>query len=398
MTHQRFISLVLGCLCVHAAPALAQIPYAVGTRQVAWKNTTGSGTEALLAEVHYPALTTGIGTPVAPNTGGWPVIVFLHGYGASASSYQLLADSWARAGYAVVLSDTCLFDWVTQPLDGAALYSAVLAANANATGYFAGSFDTQRIAIAGHSMGGASVGTVLNANPGYACGFAIAPVTPLFGTANHIEVPFGIVAGAGDWVTPPATFADVYYADLASDLPLKFYHLLDSSVDHLTVVGFSGATGPALEHTSALGLALFDSTFGTGPAALQVVASPTPSSPLLQAAQFAAARPKMWINGALHVGQSSVVSILSQPGFSALIAAADLGPALPTPYGDLLVDAATVYVFGYAATNSVDRSDFTIDVPNDPQLIGFPMALQGSGPSTAATFELGNAALLLVEP
>ena len=65
--------LLTGCL-------LAQTPYAVGTRDIALANTTGQGSSSLTARVHFPAATAGSNVPVLPQQGGWPVVVFLHGF------------------------------------------------------------------------------------------------------------------------------------------------------------------------------------------------------------------------------------------------------------------------------------------------------------------------------
>ena len=44
---------------VTVASLAAQAPYAVGTRDVAWANTTGSGAASLTARVLYPAASAG---------------------------------------------------------------------------------------------------------------------------------------------------------------------------------------------------------------------------------------------------------------------------------------------------------------------------------------------------
>lgn len=67
-----------------------------------------SSERTLVTEIRYPALTTpGSGAEVsgarpAPRVGGYPTIVFAHGYDVTPDTYAPLLDAWARAGFVVV--------------------------------------------------------------------------------------------------------------------------------------------------------------------------------------------------------------------------------------------------------------------------------------------------------
>ena len=149
--------LLTGCL-------LAQTPYAVGTRDIALANTTGQGSSSLTARVHFPAATAGSNVPVLPQQGGWPVVVFLHGFLALGNNYAPVGNALAAAGYIAVMSNTMQFDNQGQEYDGRALYSALVTANGTAGGAFTGALDMGRAALVGHSMGGGNIANVLANN------------------------------------------------------------------------------------------------------------------------------------------------------------------------------------------------------------------------------------------
>ena len=94
--------------------AVAQGSYPVGLHDVAWANTYGIGSPVIGARVSYPAVSSGQDVPVASSPAGWPVVVFLHGYGQIGSDYQLLTSAWAERGFAVVALETGQFDFVTE--------------------------------------------------------------------------------------------------------------------------------------------------------------------------------------------------------------------------------------------------------------------------------------------
>ena len=386
------------CIAFHTA-VVAQATLPVGVTQTDWANTTGSGSAKLTSVVHYPAQAAGVDAPLATRVGGWPVIVFLHGYAAYAANYATLGDAWAARGYVVVLSDTSLTDWFQQPLDGRALHTAVLAANTDSRDRFFGALDTSRIALAGHSMGGASTVSVLTQNPGYDCGFVIAPALPVIGSASDVQVPFGVVAGLGDWITPPAGHASPIYTDVDDDAPLKFYHLLDSSADHGNIVALFGGAHPAFQHTVEAGDAFFQHCFGYDVRALEKVCGPTAEqAPLMFAASFDAAKPQMWLSGDLRIGQTTSAWIAARPGVAILGVGSSLGPALPTEFGSLMLDPYTGFVTYVGMLTSGTRLEMPLFVPNDPALDGLPVALQGLGMTAAQYAALGNAGMLHVKP
>ena len=378
-------------LCVIAS-ASAQGSHRVGSRTVSWLNTSGFGSTLLAATVKYPAAVTGTGTPVLPASGGWPVIVFLHGYSFLGFDYADLGDAWASAGYVVVLGDTAQFDWILQEYDGRAMFGALGAANVEPGGPFEGALDTSRVVLAGHSMGGAGVAHVLQNNPGYRGGFALAPVMPLGGAAAAVAVPLGIAVGMGDTITPWDWYSQPYYNAVTQYGSLKFLYLMDTTCDHMTLAGLSGPTEPSFTRAASLGLGFFGHVLGIDPTALEMVFGRDPmQDPQLVSMQRQTMVPQLWLEQPLTIGMATRSSQVMDPGIAGLVAASSLAPPVSTPYGTLLVDPGTAFILAIGITDAEGRIDIDVTLPPDPLLIGLPVALQGLGPSQGFELVLGSA-------
>jgi hypothetical protein len=67
----------------------------------------GSATRTLVTEIRYPTLQGETGATESPNAvpvekaGGFPMIVFAHGYDVTPDTYAPLLDAWVRAGFVV---------------------------------------------------------------------------------------------------------------------------------------------------------------------------------------------------------------------------------------------------------------------------------------------------------
>lgn len=155
-----------------------RVAHAVGIRVVPLVDATRRAVLAdgrslprtLTTYVRYPAT----GPPpaaaqpgAAPAAGGpFPLIVFGHGFGYTPGTYARLLDAWTRAGYVVAApifpltnanapGGSFRADLPNQPGDASYVIGRLLAANA-APGPLRGLIDPRRIAVAGHSDGGAT--------------------------------------------------------------------------------------------------------------------------------------------------------------------------------------------------------------------------------------------------
>lgn len=396
--------------CLHLWPFLpallasllsAQPPYPVGVRDFSFLNGSGKGSAWLTARIHYPAAAAGMDTPVLARPGGWPVVVHLHGYTALGSFYGPLGTGLAAAGFVAVMSDTAQFDAGLQELDGRALFAALVEAGRNIGGIFEGCLDMDRAGLLGHSMGGGNVGNVLAENPGFRCGFALSPVLPRSGNAARVSVPLGIAAGAGDPTTPWETCALPYYQALTAYRGLKFFYLLDGDCDHLNVAGLflSGtASNEVFQRVLSVALGFFGRFLGgeasgleqaLGPAALQ--------EPRLLSLSLELESPEPWASAPVRIGKTARISVAAEPGAAGLLVAARPG-ALPTRFGTLLLEEATLQLLFAGLAGPERRIDWSFSLPADPFLVGLSLYAQAFGATSLAPVRLGASARFEVVP
>lgn len=390
-------------LVVAAGVASAQSPFAVGVRDVSLPNTSGQGTANLTARVHYPAAVAGTNAAVLPRAGGWPVVVFLHGFAAVGNNYAPVGNALASNGFVAVMSNTTQFDNQGQEYDGRALYAALVAANGSTASPFVGALDMSNAGLLGHSMGGGNVGNVLAINPGYRAGFCMAPVTPRGSNASNVRVPLGIVVGQGDTIAPPSTYAQPYYQSLTNYGTAKSYYLMNGDCTHLNVCAFSlaSATDNAVfARSMAITLGWFDRFLRNGPLGLDAVFGPAPRAEArLVTASQQFAEPQVFASGLFAVGQTTRLSVAAEAGFCGIGFASSIAPAQPTPFGDLLLDAQTAALqwSGFPGSGAnAQRFDVAVSVPVDPVFSGLPFAVQALGVERTGALRLGNALSFVV--
>ena len=397
----------LSLACVFAvASAPAQEFYPVGVHDVAWTNTTGFGTPTLSAQVHYPAQTSGVDALPLQRAGGWPVAVFLHGYSLLGSDYADFGHALAEAGYVAILLDTAQFNPIELEHDARAVYKALPRANVAIGTLLRGMFDLNRTVLMGHSMGGYAAAFVLVEatghqfnNPGYVAGLAFAPVDPGPAAAALIRVPFGIVVGEADLVTPPAQHAEVFYNDVGTETGIKFLYTMGTSCNHMNVVGLDPAFPQVFGRTKAIALGFFGQFLETDMRGLDSVLGPAGvESPLLSSLDHEVLTPQVWTELKLQLGVTSRVSLTAENGLCGLIGATDLAPfPLQTIIGELLVDPVSAFPMAETVLTT-QRLDVMITVPSQESLVGMTFALQGVGPTAGEPFLLGSAVRLQVGP
>jgi hypothetical protein len=141
-----------------------------------------AGGRRLVTEIRYPIqLRPGEpaetdGAPPLPRTGGYPMVVFAHGYDVTPDTYAALMDAWVRQGFVVVApffpdesaSEVAAQhgantegDLANEPGDITFVTTSVLAASADESTnchIVSGLVDPSQIALAGHSDGAEAVG------------------------------------------------------------------------------------------------------------------------------------------------------------------------------------------------------------------------------------------------
>jgi len=394
---KAILAMCLATAASFAGGLCAQSPFPAGQTDVSWSNTGSVGTPVLGARVHYPAVSAGVDVAPAARPGGWPTLVFAHGYATVGDDYGNLGAAMAANGYVVVMLNTAFVDPVELDHDVRATYGAILTANAATGTLLEGAFDTARIGVFGHSMG-ASVtcwavyedpGNPLD-NPGYKCAFSISPLDPGI-AAQSVTVPYGLISGEGDTITPAGPNADVLYDNLSLAGGCKLHYHMGPACDHLNVAGLSLTPPDVFDRTVAIVTAFFDEFLAdaeTGlDGALGAAAVADPNLMTLEQEWYSV---RTWNDRPLQVGQTTRLQVGTGNGVCGLVAASMLAAApLPTPFGDILVDPGSAFVLD-AWITITNRYDLDLPIPNTASLAGVTLAVQGFGttvfnPLTLAT-------------
>jgi len=141
-----------------------------------------SASRTLVTEIRYPTQQNAgepvevRGAPPVARSGGYPMVVFAHGYDVTPDTYAALLDAWARAGFVVVapiFPDESAFevaaqhgantedDLANEPGDLVFVTKEVLQASnveSSTCPILNGLVDPSEIALAGHSDGAQAVG------------------------------------------------------------------------------------------------------------------------------------------------------------------------------------------------------------------------------------------------
>jgi hypothetical protein len=181
---------------VHASSAGRPTTVAVGVARCAFvdrsrgvlnygtsPSSTLSGVRTVVTEIRYPTKSLGNGpleiSGAAPlrRAGGFPTIVFAHGYDVTPGVYAPLLDAWVKAGFVVIAPvfpdengaevaaqhANTEGDLVNEPADIAFVTRQMLAASAVPTPRCPvahGIIDPASLALAGHSDGATAVGAL----------------------------------------------------------------------------------------------------------------------------------------------------------------------------------------------------------------------------------------------
>ena len=235
-----------------AAAAQADEVHTVGVVQRTFVDTSrrtaangdapASPQRSLDTTIYYPAPGTSPANPATepatdaapPADGPFPLLVFAHGFGASAAAYDGILKSWAAAGYVVAAPNFPLSttsapgspnpgDFIHQPEDVSFVVTAMVDRSEGDDDVLAGLVDGKRVGVAGHSLGG---------------------ITTL-GVAAHTCCQDDRIKGAIVLSGDPLEFPKGKF-DYAQTPPLLLVHgTEDSAVDYgASIDVFNAARGP----------------------------------------------------------------------------------------------------------------------------------------------------------
>ncbi|MFJ7270402.1 alpha/beta hydrolase family protein [Streptomyces sp. NPDC099050] len=187
------------------ASAVAADPAAPGAYPVAYTDLTVSASgRSYSARVWYPGTTAGANAPVAQ--GLHPGLAFGHGFFQDISKYETVLRHYASWGFITVTpksqgglspSHTGFADDLNAGL------TWLTAQNATAGSRFAGTVDTGRYALSGHSMGGGAALLAASRNPAVktVSTLAAAETNPSAITASAaLTIPAQYVGGTKDTI------------------------------------------------------------------------------------------------------------------------------------------------------------------------------------------------------
>lgn len=185
-------------------------------------------------EIYYPA--TVAGSNVAVASGSFPVVVIGHGFVMDWNSYDNIYSELSKRGYIVALPRT---EGGFSPSHSEFGSDLSLVGNKimllNATNTLAPIFVgkvSQKLALAGHSMGGGSSFLAAKNNPSVTClfNFAAAQTNPASSqAAKQVVVPTLIIGGQSDCVAPASTNQNKMWDSTAST---KKFEIIIKNLTH----------------------------------------------------------------------------------------------------------------------------------------------------------------------
>ncbi len=148
-----------------------------------------------------------------------PVVLICHGWAAGASKFERLAEHLASRGFVAVL-----FQQPNNWSNDTASWSSQLGDCLDSLEFFArdphgplgGWLDTSRVALLGHSFGGAASIWRAAEDPRVKCVVALAPVNQknrakLLEHAAALRAPLLVIAGTSDWLATTGTYTRPIY-------------------------------------------------------------------------------------------------------------------------------------------------------------------------------------------
>jgi dienelactone hydrolase len=225
-------------------------PYAVDRTSQSFARTLPNGqTRTIETQIWYPVAKDAPATPaqLAPRTatigGPFPLLVFSHGYQGSPQNYSLLFRHLVSHGFVVAAPDhrDCKSqcgaaeyaqEVAVRPADVSMVLDGMLALDEGDDPLYRHLVDPKRVAVAGHSFGGWTTLVVLQQDPRFVAGLAMAPAT--WNTpspdAHQVSKPLLLMAGVVDSMVPYALTAH-FFADVPASAP-DHYLLAVQSAGH----------------------------------------------------------------------------------------------------------------------------------------------------------------------
>jgi dienelactone hydrolase len=232
-----------------AHPALAQVPVdpsqdgSLPTRSVKL-DVTGVKGEKTYLDLRLPS-----------SGGPFPVVLISPGWAATTKDFEALAEHLASRGFAAALFEqphnwsSDMEEWAHELSRGA---DALESANADASSRVAGALDLSRLAVVGHSYGGAAAVSFAAEDARVKACVALAPVSQwhkddLLQHASDLTVPLLVEAGGSDWLAGLDQTRGIH--DRATKAPARAFVEIKGGDHNL----YQDSSGSSAKHAVAIG-------------------------------------------------------------------------------------------------------------------------------------------------
>ena len=213
-------------------------------------------------------------------------------------------------------------------------------------------------------------------------------------------MPFGIIQGTGDLVLAYSLTGLPMYNAASNFTGLKTFYLFGFSGGHNNVPGLyviTSGDSAVWQRSRRVTTGFFDRFLKDEIEQLdEVIGTTALAEPLLSTIYTEIEAPDIWLTGQPSIGQVVNIYTSSEPGIAIYGAAANTTSPIATPYGDLLLDPASIFIPYTASASSFRFASVPLSIPNDVQLIGTQVALQSMGVSNSGVYRLTTATTLVV--
>ena len=354
---------------------------------------TGAGTPLLACRVWYPSTQSGANQPLVQKQGGWPVILHLHGSNNDGKGLIQMASTIAAAGFLVFMQDTSYSSSTGQYNDAIALIPALNVANANPAFFFYAQLDTQRLGLQGYSMGAGNTINVLAARPEFKDGVCFSPTSQTASSAN-VKVPILLFNGLGDTSVNPSTSINNYNA-MANYTGVKVVLRYNGACNHGTMVADPVSAPDNAIFGRTLKMAIgFHKTWLAGSAdGFEEIAGGGPQTdPYRDTFLMSEERPITWWTWYDLPTHQVRMKVLTEPGQLVFLFASLGHASIPTNYGTLGLDPATMVFIGTQLAPGVNVATFGFPVPEAQVTLGRVFPMQSLSMNRPLQWRLSNVA------
>ncbi len=369
-------------------------PYAVGWRTITFANPY-AGSSSIPCLVCYPATAAQQGAPLDLSGAPYPAIVFGHGFTADGQSFLQLGRHLASWGFFFVAHDTLRFGPQTsQRTELEAVVRLVRDEHVRTGSFFFNAVDVNRIAVAGHSMGGGSAAGVLGGNVGVQAGVLLAPLAGLLpDTSDWMQTataPFQVIVGNGDIVTPPSSNAVRFYQKGGQVSNYRGLTHLWGGADHFSVKGTG--SNPTPDEIDAFRLSRRQMTafllavlHGQDAFLDVLVGNGAHAEPRFDTLAYDVRDPNLYLQPGARVGATLDFVPMGAATRAVLTVASPAPAQIPLgPLGMLGVNPTLMFPIGTAVVGARQTAPASFPIPNAAVLAGAPIWVQciteGSNP------------------